>query len=65
MALRQTTFEFIIRVKHPMPERAENQIEVMRTLVGAVASQLHDAGFHNGTVQITPIVKKRQVKKAR
>lgn len=63
MALRQTTYEFVVRVKHPHQERAENQIEVMRTLVGHITSMLHDANFHNGTVQITPIIKKRSQNK--
>lgn len=61
--MKQTTYEFVVRVKHPLPDRAEYQINVMRTLVGRTASMLHDAKFHNGTLQITPIVKKRSVKK--
>jgi len=63
--MRQTTYEFVVRVKHPIPEKAEFQIEVLRTLVGSVASMIHDANFHNGTTQFTPIVKKRQIKNKR
>lgn len=63
--MKQTTYEFVVRVKHPLPEKAEEHIEVMRTLVGRVASMLHSAKFHNGTVQITPIAKKRQQRKPR
>jgi hypothetical protein len=61
--LNQTILEFTVRVSHPNQERADYQIDVMRTLVGHITSQLHNANFHNGTVTITPIYEVKQIKK--
>lgn len=60
MPIKQTEYEFVVRAKHPVPEMAERQIEIMRTLVGHVASMLHDAQFNNGTATISPTRKLHQ-----
>lgn len=65
MVLKQTAYEFSVVVKHPLPDKAEYQIKVMRELTYNLAAMIKDAKFHNGTTQITPVVKKRTPTKKR